>query len=238
MKLRVLGSSSLGNCYLLENDGECLILEAGIPFKEVKKALDFNISKIVGVFVTHEHGDHAGYLKDYKNTGIDIYASDGTMEGLDIGYSILKPGQLSRVGNFSIMPFRTFHDAREPLGFLVRHKDMGSLVFATDTYYIEHTFPNVNHIMVECNYSYSILNDRDLHDNLKARIIKSHFSLENVKEFLKANSSKHLKNVVLLHLSDRNSNAKQFKRECEEITGKATHIAETGLTIKFNLAPF
>ena len=42
MKLRILGSSSSGNCYLLEDESECLVIEAGLPFKEVKKALDFN----------------------------------------------------------------------------------------------------------------------------------------------------------------------------------------------------
>ncbi len=56
MRLIVLGSSSSGNCYILENENEALILEAGIPFLEVKKKLDFNIMKIVGVLVSHSHG--------------------------------------------------------------------------------------------------------------------------------------------------------------------------------------
>lgn len=55
MKLKVLGSSSKGNCYLLESDKEVLIIELGISFKEIKKALNFDISKVVGALVTHEH---------------------------------------------------------------------------------------------------------------------------------------------------------------------------------------
>lgn len=55
MKLKVLGSSSKGNSYILEAENEALILEAGINFNEVKKALDFNISKIRGVCISHEH---------------------------------------------------------------------------------------------------------------------------------------------------------------------------------------
>lgn len=55
MKLKVLGSSSSGNCYILENDAEALIIEAGVSFKEVKVALDFNIRKIQGVVVSHQH---------------------------------------------------------------------------------------------------------------------------------------------------------------------------------------
>ncbi len=55
MKLKVLGSGSSGNCYILHNETEALIIEAGFPFMEVKKALDFNISKIQGVVISHEH---------------------------------------------------------------------------------------------------------------------------------------------------------------------------------------
>ncbi|MEB3374489.1 hypothetical protein SFC43_18645 [Bacteroides sp. CR5/BHMF/2] len=50
MKLIVLGSSSSGNCYILDNGTESLIIEAGIRFQEVKKALDFNLRKVVGVW--------------------------------------------------------------------------------------------------------------------------------------------------------------------------------------------
>lgn len=53
--MRCLSSSSSGNCYLLESKTECLVLEAGISFKEAKKALNFNISKVKGVLVSHEH---------------------------------------------------------------------------------------------------------------------------------------------------------------------------------------
>lgn len=74
MKFRCLGSGSSGNCYILENDSEALIIEAGIPFMTVKKALDFNISKIVGVVVSHSHGDHAKYAGEYERNCRKIIA--------------------------------------------------------------------------------------------------------------------------------------------------------------------
>ena len=55
MELKVLGSGSSGNCYILENDNEALIIEAGLPFMEVKKALNFNVMKIKAVLVSHTH---------------------------------------------------------------------------------------------------------------------------------------------------------------------------------------
>lgn len=53
MKLKIIGSGSSGNCYILESDTEALIIEAGLPFLEVKKALNFNVRKIVGVVASH-----------------------------------------------------------------------------------------------------------------------------------------------------------------------------------------
>ena len=59
MKLKVLGSSSSGNCYLIEaNNNEKLILDAGVNFKIVQKELNFNFNGIEGVLVTHEHMDN------------------------------------------------------------------------------------------------------------------------------------------------------------------------------------
>ena len=61
----MLGSSSKGNCYLLEYKNQVLILDAGVSFKEVQKALNFNIEKVVGVLITHEHMDHLKYATDF-----------------------------------------------------------------------------------------------------------------------------------------------------------------------------
>jgi phosphoribosyl 1,2-cyclic phosphodiesterase len=65
LKLTVLGSSSKGNCYLLEYKNKVLILDAGVKFKEVQKALNFKLDKVVGVLVTHEHMDHLKYAADF-----------------------------------------------------------------------------------------------------------------------------------------------------------------------------
>lgn len=55
-KLETIATGSSGNCYLLRTKKEVLVLDAGIPFREVKIALGFNIRQISGVVVTHEHG--------------------------------------------------------------------------------------------------------------------------------------------------------------------------------------
>lgn len=246
MELTVLGSGSSGNCYLLHNKNECLVIEAGISFKEVKKALDFNISKIVGVLVSHEHGDHAKHVKEYLKAGIGVYTSLGTYSSLGVDplhmFRPLTTDNYIQLGGFVIKPFDVEHDATEPYGFFIYHKDMGYMVFATDTYFVKYKFPDVNQILVECNYKQSILDENYslgiINNSLRGRTMASHFELENVKEFLRVNDTHHLKKVVLLHLSDRNSDARLFQEECQNVTNKPTYIAEPGLILNLDLVPF
>lgn len=171
--------------------------------------------------------------------------SEGTLQTLKINSHrarIIKPREAFKVGGYKILPFETKHDSKEPMGFLIHHKDMGRLLFATDTYYVEYTFKNLNHILVECNYSIELLNQNVengiVHPVMKDRVLKSHFELESVKEFLKANDLKSVKNIILLHLSDGNSNAEQFKKEIENISKKDVYIADKGLEIDLSLYPF
>lgn len=56
MLMSCAASGSGGNCYILQNSQEALIIECGCKLIDCKKALDFNVSKIVGAIVTHEHG--------------------------------------------------------------------------------------------------------------------------------------------------------------------------------------
>lgn len=236
MKLKVLGSGSSGNCYILEGEKETLIIECGLPYKTILKGLNFDLSKVAGCLVSHEHKDHSKALKDMLYNGIDVYASIGTLTvlGDEIGHrSKVVKSELQRiVGGFTILPFEVEHDAAEPLGFLIQHKEMGKLLFITDSYYCKYKFKGLDHILIECNYSNEILKTRELPKTLKGRIIKSHFSLENVKDFLKATDIRQVKDITLIHLSDSNSNAKDFKEEIERLSGKPTYIADKGLEIE------
>ena len=56
MFLRVISSGSSGNCYLLDDGEQILVLESGVPFKLVKEVIGYQTSKIVGVLSSHEHG--------------------------------------------------------------------------------------------------------------------------------------------------------------------------------------
>lgn len=225
------GSSSAGNCYWVSDGTTQLLLEAGIKFKDIQIGLNFRISAIAGCLISHEHGDHSKCLKDVLKAGIDAYASKGTFESLNITNHRAKPIEAKKqfqIGTWTILPFDTEHDAAESLGFLLANQQGEKLLFATDTYYIKYKFPGLTHIMVEANYSLDILKENIFQGivpvAMKKRLMRSHFSLENVKEFLKANDLSKVQEIWLLHLSDTNSNAELFKKEIMELTGKMIFI--------------
>jgi|SRR5690554_1042840 len=228
MDIRVLASSSSGNCYKISDGQTSLLLECGISIQRIRQGLGFRLSEVDGCLVTHEHKDHCKAAGDVIKAGIDVYMSYGTKEALGIDghrVKVVKAREQFRIGTFTILPFETEHDAKEPLGYLIYSNLTGNkLLFATDTYYIRYKFAGLTHIMVECNYASDILQsnieDGLIPEGLKNRLLESHFSLDNVKNFLLANDLSKVQEIYLMHLSSGNSDAERFKREIQEITGK------------------
>lgn len=228
--VKVYGSSSAGNSYVISDGERSLLLEAGISLKKIH---DVDWQSVDGCLITHDHGDHAGYAKQLiKQTGMDIYLSAGTQEVLKLpSYrtKTLKSLEQQKIGNWTVMPFDTQHDAKEPLGFFIQSKDGDRLLFATDTFYIKYKFPGITHLMIECNYAADILNENIEEGRIdqfrKRRLLKSHFELGNVKKFIQSNDMSQLQEVWLLHLSDTNSDAERFKTEIQAITGVPVYIA-------------
>lgn len=245
MKLKVIGTGSRGNAYLLENEQEALLIECGVSIMDIKKAVDFKVNKISGCIVTHEHNDHAKSIKEVLETGIPVYATKGTFEGKRMdpsrwarAYDIMQRDEF-QVGTFKVISFPINHDVNEPCGFLIYHPDCGVTLFLTDTYYSNFTFKGLNNIIVEANYDTEII-DTKLGDKkfLRDRIYKSHMSLETCMDFLKANDLKSVNNIVLVHLSDSNSHEVNFAKKVAAMTGKTVSVASDGMEISFTKTPF
>jgi phosphoribosyl 1,2-cyclic phosphodiesterase len=231
---------------LTANNGQTLIIEAGVRFDTIKKALQYNLRNVVGCIITHEHKDHCKAAESMMLAGINCYSTAGTLDAIGVKSHramIIGKDQIFSLGDFRLKAFGVKHDVSDPVGYLINHEECGTVLFLTDTYYCEYTFPPLNNILVEANYCQKILDDRlKRGENPKVvrdRVIESHLSIDNCKALLKANDLSKVNNIVLIHLSDKNSDEKRFKREVEELTGKTVHIAEAGLEIDhFNDSPF
>ena len=58
MEIKVLASGSSGNAYRISDGETALLLDAGIPIRVIKEALNFQVRNLDGCLITHEHGDH------------------------------------------------------------------------------------------------------------------------------------------------------------------------------------
>lgn len=246
MELTVINSNSAGNGYILQNEREALIIECGVAFSLIKQHLNFNLKKVVGCLITHEHGDHAKSIQDAIAAGINVYASAGTLLALGANKSHrcieTFSGDHFTLGGFKIYPFDIQHDVAEPLGFVIHHEETGKILFLTDSFYCKYTFSGLNQIIIEANYCKSILKSRGITGEspqfLNDRVLRSHMSIQTCREMLAANDLSQVQKIVLIHLSDGNSDEVRFKSEIEQQTGKMVFIATPGLTIPFNKQPF
>ena len=101
----------------------------------------------------------------------------------------------------------------------------------------------LHNIIIEANYCKKIIDAKVVAGTnpkfLRDRVITSHMSIDTCKELLKANDLSAVNNIVLIHLSEGNSNAKQFQEEITAATGKKVHVARPGMIIEnFHKRPF
>lgn len=232
LSFKPISSSSIGNSYIVTDGKTKILIECGIRFKEIQKALNFKASSIDGCLLTHEHGDHSLSFRDVLRARINIYTSQGTSQKLGADDRRVKTIQAKKpfkIGTLKVLPFEVDHDAEEPLGFLIESENGDRLLFATDTYYIRYRFNNLSIIAVECNYGEEILNDNIRNGTvpliIKNRLLRSHFSFENYKEFLLSNDLSHVREIWMIHMSETNSDKNAFQKEIRRITGKPTYIA-------------
>lgn len=240
MVLKVLGSSSQGNCYILENKNEALIIEAGVRFIEVKKALGFDIRKVSGCLITHQHNDHAKYIKAMVESGFPTLALEEVWTAKGVTGSrayCIERGKGYRFGRFKVLPFDACHDV-PCVGYLIDHPETGRIMFLTDSCMCEYVFPGLNQVMIECNYSdaklVEAINAGRTLPSQRERLMTSHMELNTCKGFLCANDLTNVANIILLHLSDNNSDEKHFVTEIERQTGKLVYAAHKGLEIEFD----
>lgn len=231
MKIICLGSSSKGNCYVLERDNQILILEAGINPKEVLKAIKFRQKEIVGVFITHEHLDHSKYINEWLQKSVKVFATAGTFDALGIEHhnAIILPAMYVDK-NIMIQHFKTFHDVAEPVAFWIKWKGFGEIAFITDTYKLPYKLTGIKLFMVEANYSKELLLDSEsVHAK---RVITSHLPIDETIKFLKRSVDEKTEKIMLLHLSDGHSNAEQFKNQVQQTLGIPTVIADKNMKIE------
>ena len=237
MKLKCISTGSTGNCYTLTSEsGETLILDCGIPIKEIKKGLNWNVKDVVGVLCTHKHLDHSKSVEDFEAMGIQILAPylGDSRKPMKMGGFTVKPFDLTTIdGSW------THTDANgEPCpiyGFLITHKEMGRMLYITDCEVVKWKFKGINHILLGVNY------DKDLIENEDSakvnHVYRGHMSIDTACDFVKANYSDSLQNVIMCHLSKDNAEPDLFIKKMQKVAPQANvYVERKGFEVELRRA--
>lgn len=213
MRFLPLASSSHGNAYIVSDNKTRILLECGLSYRKLQQASGYALDGLAACFVSHEHKDHAGCWRELLKNGLPVYASAGTVKALKSGeITAMEERRPVAAGTLEIMSFRVFHDAAEPVGFLVRSRaDGDKLAFATDTVNLQYQFPGVTILAVECNYAAPIIAQRDrIPEKVRQRIQNSHMEVSRLCRWLSGLDLSVCRELYLLHLSDSCSDEAGF----------------------------
>ena len=213
MRFEALASSSSGNAYIVSDQDTRILLECGVSHNKLQKLSGFKLSEFQACLVSHEHKDHAKSVADLISRGMDVYMSQGTAEALETdGVKLIESMEQFNVGSLDIVPFTTFHDAAEPLGFLVKSRVDGDvLAFATDTVNLRYKFPGLNILAIEANYDKQILERCErIPEKIRYRITNAHMEIDTLCDYLRSLDLSQCREIHLLHLSDATSHEGHF----------------------------
>jgi phosphoribosyl 1,2-cyclic phosphodiesterase len=219
------GSGSSGNCCYLGTRNAGILIDAGILTETVIDTLKENgikMENIVGICLTHDHGDHVKYAYNIvrKHKHMKVYCTNRVVNGMLRKHNISKRIKdyhspifkeiPFKLGDFEITAFDVPHDGDDNMGFFVRHGDK-NFVVATDLGAISerarHYISQAHYLMIEANYDKEMLIKGTYPDYLKRRIQTDRGHMDNVETaaFLSEIYTPQLKYIFLCHLSNDNN---------------------------------
>ena len=227
MKFEALASSSSGNAYVVTDRDTRILLECGVSHKKLQKLSGFSLSEFQACLVSHEHKDHAKAVTDLISRGMAVYMSPGTADALETdAVNLIEHMEQFNVGSLDIVPFTTFHDAAEPLGFLIKSRVDGDvLAFATDTVNLRYKFPGLNILAIEANYDKHILERCErMPEKVRYRITNSHMEIDTLCDYLRSLDLSQCREIHLLHLSDATSHEGHFMNKVARAVPRGIEI--------------
>ena len=218
ISLRVLGSGSSGNAALVSGGPTTLLVEAGLSCRALEKRIaeaGRTPSEIAAVLVSHEHGDHCRSATTFASRhGIPVACTEGTWNCLlsrngaePPDWLPLLPGEDRRIGTITVTPFRTPHDAVDPIGFRFE-RGSAVLVHATDFGHLseemEEAIEGASVLLIESNHDEQQLFESRYPFSIRQRIASTRGHLSNgaLAMYLRRRLPASVNTVVLAHLSE------------------------------------
>lgn len=211
MNIVFVSLGSKGNATLIQEGDTLIQIDMGVTKKAVAEGLKIlgkEFKDIQAVFITHEHSDHIKGLELYHNR-IPVYCGEGTLPDIDEDH-VLEEGVSVEIGDLTLLPFRSSHDAVNPMNFILfgGGKKLG---YVTDTGTIKKNgqalLRNCDYYLMESNYGVKELLQGSYPAYLKKRIHGKHGHLSNIDsaKFCASFLGPKTKQIFLGHISDENN---------------------------------
>jgi len=214
-----LGSGSRGNATLVVENERAVLIDCGFSKRSVLARLQASGTdprQLDGVFVTHEHGDHAkGVVALCEGLNIPFYASFGTarkMEWLEHPlWRCIRSDEAVAVGSMGVLPVVVPHDAEEPLQFVIESTKQRKLGVLSDlgslTPHILSAYEGCHGLQVEANHDPQMLRTGPYPPSLQARVAGNfgHLSNQQCAQLLERLMWDGLQHVTAGHISEKNN---------------------------------
>ena len=251
-----LYSGSSGNCSFVQTNNTKILIDAGESSKKIVEALtSINVdpSTIDAILVTHEHSDHVKGLGIFsKKFQIPVYANLETWNAMPKQKEKMEEDKIRtfsfdkfNIKDIEIKPFSIPHDAANPCGFNLYHKNK-KMSIATDIGHMNkeiiNHLTNSSFMLLEANYEPEILKCSSYPYLLKERIKgpNGHLSNSDAGKTISYLVNHGLNNVMLGHLSKENNFPElAYKTVVEELI--ENHLEENSLHLsvaeRYNVSP-
>ncbi len=233
MQVHVLASGSDGNCTIIENDGEAIMIDAGISCRRIlslmdRQGIDKDILK--AILITHEHSDHvSGAGATARKLDIPVVANEATFNESHLGsvqHWVYKSNSCIDIGQFHVTPLATSHNAVEPNCYFTEVDNDKKVLVATDTgklsAQIEYALGIADVAVIEANYDMDMLVNGPYPPSLKSLIGSDHGHMNNVdtaRAIRRTMDKNENRQIFLAHLSKTNNTPDTARQSVSDVTG-------------------
>ncbi len=248
--LTIFASGSTGNCALVSQGDTHILVDAGISCRRIGACLaHWNLSAqaVAAALITHPHRDHiAGLEVLCRNTGFPLYATapaaqaildrrDMELSGLGDRLHTFRAGEAFTLGQLTVLPIPTRHDAPGSVGYRFTAPDGKSACIVTDlgvvTPQVEAGVTGCALAVIESNHDLDCLRGGPYPYPLQRRIAgpEGHLCNEDGAALCALAAQGGAHTVVLAHLSQENNSP--------ALARAAAEMALAGFDTRVEVAP-
>lgn len=197
VEVKCLATGSTGNCYILKQDGNTVILDAGCKWDKI--VANQNLNEVSFAYISHIHKDHSLNCTNLKTRGVNV------LDGASVKEVIKSQIKGKNGTNMAVYRIPIHHGNVNNCALVIKTRSE-CVLYATDFNLCEYDLSlfKFTHILVECNFLEEKVKGQA--DAKTIRQINTHMGLDGLKIFLDSLDLSQCQEIDLIHLSQQYGN--------------------------------